>query len=124
MFREISAKSGIFQNAAKFCIFPRNMLCPTYNVLGAFGASIRAPAALVWLFIIYPTDVCPTWWPPCRIWVALWRHSHYDLSRGRGYGARSPRSDYDVILIVTSFATEHANRYGDTYVTDTLLRLI
>ena len=30
MLREISAKSGIFQNAATFYIFPRNMLCPTY----------------------------------------------------------------------------------------------
>jgi len=50
-------------------------------------------------------------------------------------GARSPRSHYDVILIVTSFAAElhgHAHRYGRTVRTnertygrtDTLPRLI
>jgi len=46
----------------------------------------------------------------------------------RAYGARSPRSRYDVILIVTSFATELATPTVTdvrTYVrTDTLLRLI
>jgi len=37
--------------------------------------------------------------------------SHYDVireSRVSRYGAHSPRSDYDVILIMTSFATELA----------------
>ena len=41
--------------------------------------------------------------------LSLWRHSHYHVIRAsRAYGARSPRSYYDVILIVTSFATELA----------------
>ena len=36
-------------------------------------------------------------------------HSHYDVSRlRRARGARSPRSHYDAILIVTSFAIELA----------------
>jgi len=37
----------------------------------------------------------------------------------RAYGARSPRSHYDVILIVTSFATELVTDER-AYVTDTL----
>jgi len=43
----------------------------------------------------------------------------------RAYGARSPRSHYDVTLIVTSFATELATpTVTDVYVrTDTLPRL-
>jgi len=43
------------------------------------------------------------------------------------YGARSPDSHYDVIRIVTSFATELATPTVTdvrTYVTDTLPRLI
>jgi len=46
----------------------------------------------------------------------------------RAYGARSPRSHYDVILTVASFATELVtplHRYGRTDVrADTLPRLI
>jgi len=47
----------------------------------------------------------------------------------RAYGARSPRSHYDVILIVTLFATELVTPIVTdvglrTYVTDTLPRLI
>jgi len=38
----------------------------------------------------------------------------------RAYGARSPRSDYDVILIVMSLAIELATPTVTTYVTDTL----
>ena len=38
--------------------------------------------------------------------LSLWRHSQYDVSGARG--ARSHRSHYDVILNVTSFATELA----------------
>jgi len=37
--------------------------------------------------------------------------SHYDVIRimtSRAYGTRSPRFHYDVILVVTSFATELA----------------
>jgi len=41
--------------------------------------------------------------------LSLWCHSHYDVIRAsRAYGARSPRSHYDVILIMTSFTTELA----------------
>ena len=39
-------------------------------------------------------------------------------------GARSPRSHYDVILIVTSFATELATPTVTDVRTDTLPRLI
>jgi len=45
----------------------------------------------------------------------------------RAYGARSPRSHYDVIFIVTSFATELATptvMAVRTLRTDTLPRLI
>jgi len=42
----------------------------------------------------------------------------------RAYGARSPRSHYDVILIVTSFATELATPTVTDVRTDTLPRLI
>jgi len=40
------------------------------------------------------------------------------------YGARIPRYHYDVILIVTSFATELATPSVRTLRTDTLPRLI
>jgi len=40
------------------------------------------------------------------------------------YGARSPHSHYDTILIVTSFATELATPTITDVRTDTLLRLI
>jgi len=50
------------------------------------------------------------------------------IMRSRAYGARSPHSHYDVILVMTLFATELAMpTITDvrTYVhTDTLLRLI
>ena len=36
-----------------------------------------------------------------QLYLPLWRHAHYDVSR-------TPRSHYDVILIVMSFATELA----------------
>jgi len=42
----------------------------------------------------------------------------------RAYGARSSRSHYDVILIVTSFATELATRTVTDVRTDTLPREI
>jgi len=42
----------------------------------------------------------------------------------RAYGARSPRSNYDVILIVTSFAIELATPTVTDLRTDTLARLI
>jgi len=61
----------------------------------------------------------------------MWRHSHYDVIRAaRAYVPRNPRASYfhyDVILIVTSFATELATpsvtdvRYVRT---DTLPRLV
>jgi len=40
--------------------------------------------------------------------LSLWRHSHYDVLRLRRSRVSQPRSHYDVILIVTSFATELA----------------
>jgi len=40
------------------------------------------------------------------------------------YSARSPHSDYDIILIVMSFTIELATPTVMTYVTDTLRRLI
>ena len=41
--------------------------------------------------------------------LSLWHHCHYDVIRAsRAYGARSPCSNYDVILIMTSFTTELA----------------
>jgi len=42
----------------------------------------------------------------------------------RTYGARSPRSHYDVILIVTSFATQLATPTVTVERTDTLPRLM
>jgi len=42
----------------------------------------------------------------------------------RTYGVRSPRSHYDVILIVTSFATDLPRPPLRAYLTDTLARLI
>jgi len=42
----------------------------------------------------------------------------------RAYGARSPRSHYNVILLVTSFATERATPTVTDERTDTLPRLI
>jgi len=51
--------------------------------------------------------------------LSLWHHSHYDV-----YGARSPCSDYDVILIVTSFATELSMPTVTNVHMDTLPRLI
>ena len=42
----------------------------------------------------------------------------------RAYGARSPSSHYNVILIVTSFATELATPTVTDVRTDTLPRLI
>jgi len=50
--------------------------------------------------------------------LSLWRHSRYDLC------ARSPRSHYDVIFIVTSFAIELATPTVTDVRTDTLPRLI
>ena len=51
------------------------------------------------------------------------------MMTSRAYDARSPRSHYDVIFIVTSFATQLPTPTPtvtdeDTYVTDTLPRLI
>jgi len=44
---------------------------------------------------------------PIAISPSLRRHSHYDvIHASRAYGARSPRSHYHVVLIMTSFATE------------------
>jgi len=43
----------------------------------------------------------------CHI-LSWWRHSHYDVSRLRRSRRSQPRSHYDIILIVTSFATELA----------------
>jgi len=56
--------------------------------------------------------------------LSLWHHSHshYDVY-GAG-GARSPCSDYDVILIVTSFATELATPTITDVHMDTLPHLI
>jgi len=49
------------------------------------------------------------------------RHSHYDVSRhSRAYGARSPPSHHDVILIVTPFTTELATPTVRDERTDTL----
>jgi len=42
----------------------------------------------------------------------------------RAYGARSPRFHYDVVLVVTLFATELAMRTITDVHTDTLPRLI
>jgi len=49
------------------------------------------------------------------------------MMTSRAYDARSPRSHYDVILIVTPFATQLVTptvTEERTYVTDTLPRLI
>ena len=44
----------------------------------------------------------------CNPWPHV-ANRHYDVIRAsRAYGARSPRSYYDVILIMTAFATELA----------------
>ena len=53
--------------------------------------------------------------------------SHYDvilIMTSRPYGARSPRSHYYVVLIVTSFATELATPTVTDVRTDTSARLI
>jgi len=60
--------------------------------------------------------------------VIIMTSFHYDVIRAsRSYGARSPRSRYDVILIMTSFATELATPSVTdrrTLRTDTIARLI
>ena len=60
--------------------------------------------------------------------LSLWRYSHYDVIRAsRAYGAGSPRSHYDVIFIMTSFATELTTPIvmdDRTLRTDTLPRLV
>jgi len=60
--------------------------------------------------------------------LSLWRQSHYDVIReARAYGARNPLasySHYDVILIVTSFATELATPSVTDEHSDTLPRNI
>ena len=44
--------------------------------------------------------------------LSLWRHSYYDVIRAsRAFGARSPRSHYDVIR----YWGGHTQRYGRTY---------
>jgi len=49
MFREISTICHFFQNVAKFYIFfAKCVVHSARGAAGAFGASIRAPAALVW----------------------------------------------------------------------------
>ena len=48
---------------------------------------------------------------PASQLFSLWRHAHDVIRAAGAYGARNPRasySHYDVILIVTSFATELA----------------
>ena len=57
--------------------------------------------------------------------LSLWLNSHYDVIRAsREYGARSPRSHYEVNRTMTSFATELATPSVTDERTDTLPRLI
>jgi len=74
------------------------------------------------LLVYQPSCCCKSVLERCNPWphvanrhisisqlLSLRRHSRYDVIRASSaYGARSPRSDYDVILVVTSFATELA----------------